>query len=119
MAQLTPSTWHDGDSARRLWQDAPADDELLDTLLIVAAEQVAAFAPEWHDAAGNVVPIPQDQVPARYRQAQLMQMRNVYNAAKTDPQIAGDGEMFVIRPYPMDNFIKNIIRPKRGTPWVA
>ncbi|MFC5930207.1 hypothetical protein D6T64_05645 [Cryobacterium melibiosiphilum] len=58
-------------------------------------------------------------VPLRYKQAQLMQTRNLWNAAKSDPsgQMGDDG--FVIRPFPMDWVIKGIIRPKNPVPVVA
>lgn len=99
------SEWHTLDSARREWTTgAPSDSVLLYNLLVSARLAVQAYAPEL---------ALDERVPLNYRQAQIMQARNTMNAAKTDPQQAMDGEMFVIRPYPLDNTIKQLLRPKR------
>lgn len=102
--------------ARRRWSDAPTDDVLLWGLLDSARRACTTFAPVLPvDDDGDIV-LP---LPAGYPDAQLMQARNTWNAAKTDPATTGDGEMFVIRPYPLDNFIKQLLRPRTGTPAVG
>jgi len=107
-----PQTWHDLDSARTDWRDAPANDMQLQTLLDVAQTQVEAYGPLTLEEA--------DPVPTNYRLAQLMQTRNLWNANKVD---AGSGQIgddtFAIRPFPMDWVVKNVIRPKRGVPVVG
>lgn len=102
--------------ARELWADAPDDDEQLFELLDAARTACIDYAPALpvDDTGAVVLPLP-----AGYRNAQLMQARNTWNAAKTDPSVTGDGDMFVIRPYPLDNFIKQLLRPRRGVPVVG
>jgi hypothetical protein len=51
--------------------------------------------------------------------AQITQARNIWNAVKTDPATQGIGdEGFVIRPFPMDWTVKNLIRPLTAIPVV-
>jgi hypothetical protein len=109
------ATWYtaeDGEQVQRIrgaWVDAPVQNvELLQMLLDVAREQVIAFAPAPAPVPpGEPVPGP----PPRYVLAQLMQVRNLWNAGRT----TGDGEVgpegFTFRPYPLDNTIKAVIRP--------
>ena len=98
--------------ARNGWRDAPAGDAQLWRLLDVARRQVAEWAPasafgEDGRPASNLVT------------AQLTQARNVWNAVKTDPASQGIGdEGFVIRPFPMDWTVKNMIRPPSAKPVV-
>lgn len=107
-----PTTWHDVDSAREQWRDAPVDDERLETLLIVAQQQVLAF--------GSLVWADGDDVPVNYRLAQLMQARNAWNAVNVDPSNGETGEgTFAIRPFPLDWTVKQMIRPTRGVPAVG
>lgn len=137
--------WHSLYTAREEWRDAPDDDVKLYRLLNVAKLQVTAYAyprtvsvgnipgivwddPELPLVPSNWVEDPDnpgfyfntDELPARppfnWVQAQLMQCRNIWNAAKTDPSGAIGDNGFEIRPYPMDNFIKQVIRPKRAIP---
>lgn len=99
--------WHTLASARYAWADAPYDDFILEDLLEVSKMQCLAFAPA---LAEDTI-----TVPVNFRVAQLMQARNLWNASKTDPASGGYGdEGFVIRPFPMDWTVKNILRPKRG-----
>ena len=103
--------WHSLVSARYGWVDAPWQDSLLGDLLEVAKIQCVAYAP----ALGEDV-----LAPVNYRVAQLMQTRNLWNASKADPSSGGIGEdNFVVRPYPMDWVVKNILRPKRAVPVVG
>jgi len=87
---------------RDRWRDAPDSDEALFSVLEVARSQVEAWAPAY-----------EGYPPINYREAQLMQARNIWNASKTDPSNFGIGDDgMVIRPFPMDWTVKNIIRPK-------
>lgn len=98
------------EEARSRWVDAPLDDAHLEELLEAARVAVADFAPDLGE---------DDSVPAAYRIAQLMQARNIWNSSKTDPGGSiGDGD-FIIRPYPLDKNIRQLLRPKRGLPHVA
>lgn len=98
--------WHTLASARAEWHNA-LDDVVLFRLLEIAREQCEAFAPEGF-GPGH-----------RARQAQLMQARNLLNASKTDPAQSADGDLFIIRPFPLDNFIKDLLRPRKAVRWVG
>lgn len=98
--------WHTLASGRGQWADAPRVDVDMFELLELAKGQCIEYAPDL--PAGAVVPL-------AWRQAQRMQARNIWNASKTDPASGGfgDGE-FVLRPYPMDQTIRYMLRPKRA-----
>jgi len=109
------STWYTAESSeeqtriRGAWPDAPVQNkELLGMLLDTAREQVLAFAP---------APAPLPEVgpapgpPPRYVLAQLMQVRNLWNAGRVNGDGDTGGEGFTFRPYPLDNTIKAVIRP--------
>lgn len=111
------SRWHDADSARNAWADAPDDDEQLDELLTVARGQVVRYAPQ--KAADPTMAEDSDDVPAAYRVAQLRQAQNIWSASAVDPAGGiGDGADFVLRPHPLDWHVKQLIRPKGGRPHV-
>ena len=59
-------------------------------------------------------------VPLTYRMAQITQAKNVYNGSLVD---AGTGDIgndtFTIRPFPLDWQVKQMVRPRRGTPVVG
>jgi hypothetical protein len=98
--------WHTLQSIRREWPAAATiKDEQLYKLLEVSKEQCLAWAP-----------LTSGLVPFGHLHAQALQARNNWNAAKTDPATSGDGTEFVIRPYPLDNFVKNALRPKTAVP---
>jgi len=101
-----PNGWHSLASARAEWRDAPELDVQLYAVLEVAREQCVEYGPVRADG---------ESIPFTWRQAQIMQARNVWNSAKTDPATSGlGGEDFVIRPFPMDQTIRLILRPKRA-----
>jgi hypothetical protein len=100
-------------AARAGWRDAPAADATLWRLLDVARQQVIEWAP------ADAFAVPGSRPAAHLVTAQLTQARNVWNAVKTDPASQGIGdEGFVIRPFPMDWTVKNMIRPPRAKPVV-
>lgn len=109
--------WHTPEDAPAQWSDAPSAADLTE-LLDVARGQVLAYAPagDYTDTA-HLVTDPAADIPTSWRVAQLMQARNIWNARLTDP---GNGEIgddtFVIRPFPLDWTIKQMLRPRRGTP---
>jgi hypothetical protein len=103
-----PDGWHTLATARADWTNNLSDVQLY-TLLRIARVAVESFRPLGEDEA----------VPLRYRQAQLMQARNVLNASKSDPAQGADGELFVIRPYPLDLFIRELIQPRTAVPAVG
>lgn len=103
--------WHNLDSIRAEWPDAEAiPDWSLFALLEVARDQCVAFAPALADDA---------PVPTRYREAQRIQARNVWNAARVAPDGTVGQDDFIIRPFPLDWHVKAILRPKRGIPVIG
>lgn len=111
VVQDPDSEWHTLDSIRAEWPDAQyIDDGPLWELLAIAREQVLEFAPVLADDA---------PVPDRYRTAQRVQARNVWNASKVAPDGTVGQDDFVIRPFPLDWHVKQIIRPKRARGAVA
>lgn len=112
VVQDPDSEWHTLDTARHEWADAEhLPDATLYQLLEDVREQVLDFAPALAVDA---------TVPPRYKRGQLMQARNSWNAARVDPATGGDGEeTFIIRPFPLDWSIKQVLRPRRGIPVVA
>lgn len=108
------NTWHDLESARDQWIDAPLDDDVLGELLEVAREQVIAYAPTLPTPAEDA-PL---SLPVSYRRAQLQQARNLWNAAAVN----GDGQTgsgdFVFQPRPLDWHIRQLLRPRKGAPRV-
>lgn len=108
------TTWHDIESARDQWIDAPLDDDVLEELLDVSVQQVIAYAPALAEPAEGE----ELDVPVNYRRAQLQQARNLWNASKVDPSGGIGGDDFVIRPFPLDWIIRQTLRPRRGVPRV-
>lgn len=103
--------WHNLDSIRSEWPDAEAiPDWSLHAMLEVAREQCTAFAPALEEDAA---------VPTRYREAQRIQARNVWTAAKVAPDGSLGQEDFIVRPFPLDWHVKAILRPKRGIPVIG
>lgn len=103
--------WHTLDSARAEWADAePLSDLRLFQLLELARQQVVAYAPTLAEDAS---------VPTNYRQGQLMQARNLLNAAQVDPSGAIGEDTFALRPYPLDWMVKQVLRPQRAVPGVG
>lgn len=98
--------WHTLETAREDWRDAPVVDAWLYECLWTARHDVTAYAPA---LAADAWP------PINYRRAQLMQARNLWNAGKVDAASGGDGEgQFILRPYPLDWAVKQVLRPKQG-----
>jgi hypothetical protein len=97
--------WITVDQAREDWPDAPSSDVRLYALLSAAREQCEAYAPRL---------LPGVRVPARYREAQLMQTAALWQANKT-----GDGDVIgadgtTVRVYPMGWNVKAVLRPPSG-----
>lgn len=110
--------WYTLDLARHDWADAPDptdfDDDgdiVLWTLLQGAIVDVTTYAPT---LAADAPP------PLRYRQAQLMHARNVWNVDKGDAATVDMGlGPFVYRPRPLDRSIMQLLRPKNPRPAIA
>lgn len=112
--------WHDIDSVRDDWIDAPLDDDVLAELLAVAKGDVMAYAfksdREAYEAATEEEPY---DVPDRLRLAQRRQSENIWNAGRVDASGGiGDGGDFVMKPHPLDWHVKQLVRPRRAVPRV-
>jgi hypothetical protein len=108
--------WLTLDEVQDWWRDAPADEELLTLYLSSTVEQILAYGPE---SVALAIAADPTAVPDSYRLAELVQVRNIWNAVKSDPASQGIGdEGFVFRPFPMDWTVKQIIRPARAKPVV-
>lgn len=114
IVQDPDSGWHTIDTAVREWPDAPEEWRLYQ-MLELAKEQVIAYVTEpshWEDPA--TLP---DPVPLRYRNGQLMQARNLWNAGRVDPASGDAGnDGFQLTVYPLDWMVKQVLRPKPGFP---
>lgn len=107
-----PVAWHTADTIAADWADAediPAS--LLNDLLLVAREQIEAFAPELPADM-----IEQDACPVSYRLAHLMQTRNLWNAVEVTPGGSFGDDSYAMQPVPLDWIVKQILRPKRARP---
>lgn len=83
-----------------LWPDAPSE-ATTELLLAAAQEQCEQYAP---------TPVP-DPVPARYKQACVLQARATWRSTQAGPgdNLGGDG--FTVTAYPMDKTIRSLLRP--------
>lgn len=101
--------WLDLDTARRLWADAPDDDAQLFMVLHSARGACLEFAPLEDPAV----------VPLEYRQAQLVQAINTWEAtAAGGGDSLGVGEFAVPR-HPLDWHVRQMLRPRSGMPAVT
>lgn len=104
--------WLTLDAARTSWPNFEqlADLQLFEVLW-TAKQQCIAYAPA----------LAVDQrPPLNYKAAQQMQARNIWNASKVDPGSGGIGDdSFVIRPFPLDWMVKQMLRPKTAVPAVG
>lgn len=108
------STWHDLESCRAEWLDAPDDDVVLEELLIAAQDAVLAYAP----SSLGLTP-ESTEVPARIARAQLAQARNTWNASRVSTQGDYGSENYAMAVFPLDWHVKALIRPRTAIPVVA
>lgn len=97
-------SWATKEQARAHWPDAASiTDAVLDTLLEIATEQCAEFAP-----------VQTEPLPTRYMLATVYQAREVYTASQRSEQdVIGIGD-FAIRARPLSGSVKSLLRPSRG-----
>lgn len=103
-------TWATVDEVSARWDDAPLDDELLGAMLAAAHEQLVAYAPVLPDGA---------TVPARYREAEVLQVKALWQAQERDNDVIGFGEAgYAVRVRPLGQDVRSLLRPRRGKPVV-
>ena len=109
VADDTSIEWATLAITRSSWVDSRAiDDDVLYELLQIAKHQILEYAPVLDEDAA---------IPISYRMAQLSQARNIYNGSIVDASSGDIGsDSFVIRPFPLDWQIKQLLRPRRGVP---
>lgn len=102
--------WADLDDVRARWTDgAPMDDEVLQSMLDAAQDQCETYAP--------AITAP-DPVPARYKEAVVIQVRALWYAQERDGDVLGYGDGYAVRVRPLGQDVKSLLRPKRGLPVV-
>lgn len=122
------TAWHTVESIRSYWDDAnQITDALLEELLEVAQSAIIAYAPapseefpeltldEWEDAWDDGWGTDSESIPTRFRLAQMMHTRNLWNAARVGVDGSAGGDTFEIQPRPLDWHVKQILRPARAT----
>ena len=95
------------------WRDAPSDEAVLTRYLKSAFEQCVEFLPQRRDDAGALVPVIPDPVPERFRLAQIMQARALFNSVISGPSDNLGPDGLTVTVFPMDWSVKNLLRPKR------
>lgn len=121
------ATWHTVESIRTYWDDAhQINDELLEELLEVAQSAIIAYAPtpseefpeltldEWESAWDGNWGDDSEDIPTRFRVAQMMHVRNLWNASRVGADGSQGGDTFEIQPRPLDWHVKQILRPARA-----
>lgn len=103
------ATWAAVDDVRARWEDAPLDDEVLESMLEAAHEQCVAYAP----ALAADAPVPR-----RYVEAEVIQVRALYQAQERDGDVIGYGDGYAVRVRPLGQDVKSLLRPRRGVPVV-
>lgn len=95
------------DQVRARWSDAPMDDVLLNEMLAAVHEQILAYAPALPIGA---------LVPARYVEAEVLQLRALGAAQLRDGDVLGFGDGFAVRVRPLGEDVKALLRPRRAVP---
>lgn len=85
------------------------DADLLEQMLEAVHEQCVEYAPALTEGA----PVPQ-----RYVEAEVLQLRQLYQAWQRDGDVLGFGDGFAVRVRPLGEDVKALLRPRRGKPRV-
>ncbi|TPW75894.1 phage gp6-like head-tail connector protein [Schumannella soli] len=107
--------WLTLETARRLWPDAPDEDEALHVLLAAARNACVA----WLGGRAYVTGEGGDEVPVTpssdWRQAQLMQARAIWQAGRVNRD-GGELGLDTIQLFPLNRDIRNLLIPKTRVP---
>jgi len=113
------TTWHTSETIRDEWEDADqVPDATLTQLVVAARDAVIAYAPPLPALGEGEDEDDREDVPERYRLAQLIQVRNLWNATMTTASGDLGGDTFQITPRPLDWHVKALLRPAQGRPRV-
>lgn len=99
--------WATREDVRARWADAPTDDDVLQSMLDAALDQVAAYAPTLVDP---------EVVPTRYLEAAVLQTRALWYAQERDGDVLGYGDGYAVRVRPLGQDVKSLLRPARAVP---
>lgn len=107
---IDPSNADDLAFVRRHWKDSSAlDVATISELLEVAEEGVAEFAP-----APAVDPVTLDPIiPSSWRIATVYQAREIRAAAVREGGMV-QGEAYAVRPRPLLDTVRQLVRPRKG-----
>lgn len=94
---------------RRHWRDAPPDVAAIDETLEASQPGCEAYAPA--PALDPVTALP--VIPPAWRLALVYQARDTRAAAMRDGGMIA-GEVYAIRPRPLSDAVKQLLRPARG-----
>lgn len=105
--------WYSVEEARADWRGAPVDDSSTFRALAGARLDVVTW-----DAEDTEDPDydPTARPALNLREAQLAQARNRWNAYLVDPNGQGGEDALSYRPFPLDWYVKQIIRPASPIP---
>jgi len=70
--------WHDRDSLREVWREAPTNNDVLDELLEISRESCIKYAPAIIVPDGEL----ETWIPIRYRRAQMLLCIDEWNVSK-------------------------------------
>lgn len=108
----TPGAWFTNDGSVSLsfqlgWMETPR-------ALVLAGAADRTLSGLW------IPLVPFGDVPAGYREAQLMQTRNIWNSQKASPSAGEfDNGSYGLSAFPLDWQVKQLIRPKVGLPVIG
>lgn len=95
--------------ARKLWKDAPADDDVLNMYLSAASDAVSAYQYDQGAVSSDT-----------YDMAVTFQARNIWNSSKASAGTGDfDGSGYGLTSAPLDWQVKNLLRPQRGIGAIA
>jgi hypothetical protein len=125
------AVWAAPETARKLWRDAPADDETLQLYLNSAQTAVISYAPpltqglidalypsEYLFPSDNLFPM-ETLIPESWLLAQIMQARNIFNSSKASPGGDFEGSGYGLSAFPLDWQVRQLIRPQRALGAIA
>lgn len=106
--------WYTYATAKAVWPDIPAATG--QNLLDLAKEQIVEYVTDQPFKSWTQ---PEDGVPARWLQAQLLQAQAVWQATQASPQDTMGGDTQSVRLYPMGWQIRALLTPPRSVPGVG
>lgn len=102
------TNWVTIDEVQAAWPDALLDEDDLQRLIDAAQEVLLEYAPALAVDA---------EVPARYKEALIMHVRELWRASERDGDVIGiNGDGFAVRARDLTAQVKALLRPRTGKP---